>query len=411
MTLGSDHFTDLKWDRTRSILTLIGINLFFAVLLFMPSTRGFALVGLAILTTVMLHEAGHFVAAKWAGMKATEFFVGFGPRIWSFTKGETEYGIKAIPLGGYVKIIGMTDMDEVPEEDEPRTYRKARTYKKLIVIMAGVTVNMILAFLLFFTMFLGQGVVVDINEESAVIESALPGTPAYGIGLQEGDQIVAIGENEITTFDDLFVIVQKYDIGEQAEVTFIRDGKTITREVEFQEGFDNNGAPSGEPFLGVNRQVIYERPPVGEAATLAAKQIYFSVDLTIGRLTDRFSASGLSEYSSIVANGEYERQDRPKSVAGIVNTGGQLVNQNIWDLFALMAVVNIFLGLLNALPILPLDGGHAAVAIYESVASRIMKRPVKANYKKLIPVISAFVGVMILLMLSSLWLDVLEITS
>ena len=105
----------------------------------------------------MLHEFGHFIMAKRSGMKVTEFFVGFGPRIWSFRRGETEYGVKAIPAGGYVRIIGMNNLEEVDPEDEPRTYRNATTKNKLLTILAGVTVNLLIAYILFFVVIVGNG--------------------------------------------------------------------------------------------------------------------------------------------------------------------------------------------------------------------------------------------------------------
>ena len=117
MTFPGDHLeAHSNWSKARSntILTIILVAI--VVMLVNPTSRGYGLVGLAILITIMLHEAGHFIAARWAKMKATEFFVGFGPRIWSFKRGETEYGLKAIPLGGYVKIIGMTNLEEVHED-------------------------------------------------------------------------------------------------------------------------------------------------------------------------------------------------------------------------------------------------------------------------------------------------------
>ncbi|MSW28541.1 MAG: peptidase M50, partial [Actinobacteria bacterium] len=104
-------------------------------------------IAIGLIFTIMLHEAGHLIAAKRGGMKATEFFVGFGPRLWSFRRGETEYGIKAIPAGGYVRVIGMTNLEEVEPEDEARTYRSAPYKRKMVMILAGVTVNLLLAYL------------------------------------------------------------------------------------------------------------------------------------------------------------------------------------------------------------------------------------------------------------------------
>ena len=115
-----------------------------------PSTAITVAIIVGLILTIMLHEWGHYIAAKKSGMKVTEFFLGFGPRIWSFRKGETEYGIKAIPAGGYVRIIGMTNLEEVDPEDEPRTYRQATVGKRLITVLVGIIVNLSIALVLIF---------------------------------------------------------------------------------------------------------------------------------------------------------------------------------------------------------------------------------------------------------------------
>ena len=117
-----------------------------ALAVFVPGSRTPLLLVVGIILMVMLHEFGHYWTAKRSGMKVTEFFVGFGPRLWSFTRGETEYGVKAIPAGGYVRIIGMTNMEEIDPADEPRTFRQGTPGKRLVVILAGVTVNLVIAF-------------------------------------------------------------------------------------------------------------------------------------------------------------------------------------------------------------------------------------------------------------------------
>jgi RIP metalloprotease RseP len=117
-----------------------------ALAILSPGSRIPLAIVLGIVMMVMLHEAGHYIVAKRAGMKVTEFFLGFGPRLWSFRRGETEYGVKALPLGGYVRIIGMSNLEEVDPEDEPRTYRQGRYRDRMKVALAGVTVNLLNAF-------------------------------------------------------------------------------------------------------------------------------------------------------------------------------------------------------------------------------------------------------------------------
>src|SRR5437773_1650402 len=127
----------------------------------MSGTFGIVLFVLIILTVIVVHEAGHFTFAKLFRIKVEEFFVGFGPRLWSFRRGETEYGVKAILLGGYVRIIGMTNIEEVDPADEPRTFRAGSYKNRFIVVMAGVTVNVLLALVLFYAFFAARGTVYD----------------------------------------------------------------------------------------------------------------------------------------------------------------------------------------------------------------------------------------------------------
>ncbi len=409
--LGTDHFTNLHWGRARSITALVLIHVVFGLLLYFPTSRGYALVGLALMASVMLHEAGHFIAAKWAGMKATEFFVGFGPRIWSFTKGETEYGLKAIPLGGYVKIIGMTSAEEVDKEDEGRTYREGKTHKKLIVILAGVTVNLILAYLLIFSVLVFKGVAVDRADNRAVIETVNPNSPAAKAGIKPNDEIIAIDGERVESFDALAENIRAKNVGDEVEITYLRDGEEINARAELISAVNEKGESIDQPIIGVTPVFLYERVNPIEATTMTFDAMGNVVESSVNVIMNRFSASGLREYSQIVVEGDYERQDRPSSIAGIVDSGGFMVNQDIWVLLQLIGVVNIFLALLNLIPLLPLDGGHAAIAAFEGVASKVKKRKVTVDINKLMPITIAFVGFMLLITLGTLWLDLLQITS
>src|SRR5262249_55223802 len=153
-----------------------------------------------IVVMVMLHEAGHYITAKRAGMKVTEFFLGFGPRLWSFRRGETEYGVKALPLGGYVRIIGMSNLEDVDPEDERRTYRQARHRDRLKVALAVVTVNLLIAFLLFFVVIVGRGVADGVT---TTVSGIVPSSAAAAAGLKAGDRIVAVDGERITKWTTL----------------------------------------------------------------------------------------------------------------------------------------------------------------------------------------------------------------
>src|SRR5215469_13887459 len=136
---------------------------------------------------IIIHEAGHFLAAKAVGMRVERFFLFFGPTIWSFKRGETEYGIKAIPLGGYVKITGMNPEEDVPPEHEANAYFRKPVWKRILVVVAGPAVNIVLAFVIFFGVYQVQGK----TEAERGVEKVEPGTPAAKI-LRPGDRILAI---------------------------------------------------------------------------------------------------------------------------------------------------------------------------------------------------------------------------
>src|SRR5438270_13747000 len=140
---------------------LVRLAYFVAIVLILAIVTGFSpFLGVifALIAIVMLHEFGHFLTAKWAGMKVTEYFFGFGPKLWSVRRGETEYGIKALPLGGYVRIIGMNNLEQVDPADEPRTYRQQSFPKRMAVAVAGSFMHFVMAFILLFVLWAAVGV-------------------------------------------------------------------------------------------------------------------------------------------------------------------------------------------------------------------------------------------------------------
>ena len=193
-----------------------------ALVIVRPSTAvTVAIIG-GLVLTIMLHEFGHYVAAKKSGMKVTEFFLGFGPRIWSYRRGETEYGVKMIPAGGYVRIIGMTNLEEVDPEDEPRTYRQATTGKRLITVLAGIIVNLSIALVLVFGILVLHGP----EDVSTKVDSVAKGSPAAAAGFLSGDRIVAIDGKRIDNWDQVGKII-KPNKGNELTFTVERDGRDV----------------------------------------------------------------------------------------------------------------------------------------------------------------------------------------
>ena len=177
------------------LAVLIGGLLLLALVV--PGSRIPLIIVAGIVVMVMLHEAGHYFAARWAGMKATEFFLGFGrPKLFSFRRGETEFGVKPIALGGYVRIVGMTNLEDVDPEDEPRSFRQGTTGKRMVVILAGVTMNFLLAYVLFFIVIVGPGSGAGRAEYDALEHpgeqrgeaGGAPGRRPRGLGQRHRDQ-------------------------------------------------------------------------------------------------------------------------------------------------------------------------------------------------------------------------------
>ncbi len=398
-----DPLDDAPPVETRKAVTGVAVMLVGIALLVLARPSSWVTISIVIglILTIMLHEAGHLVMAKRAGMKATEFFVGFGPRIWSFRKGETEYGVKAIPAGGYVRIIGMSNLEETDPQDEPRTYRAATTGKKLKVILAGVTVNLLIAYILFFVVIVGNGEFVPGHS----IDSVQKGMPAAVVGLKPGDKVVAVDGNRITNWDELGKNVRP-NAGQQITVTVVRHGEPLQVTVTPVK-------VDGVGKLGVVPNSVRHTYSVLEAIPQSFNWMGRATAATVGGLAKVFSPSGVEKYSKTVTNpngkGSFSNQERPRSIVGIVADGGSIVGGSVWVLLVLLATINLFLALFNLIPLLPFDGGHAAVAIYESIASKVTGRAVRVDYRRLMPITAAVLVVVLALGLSTMYLDVRNI--
>ncbi|TMK62303.1 MAG: PDZ domain-containing protein, partial [Actinobacteria bacterium] len=226
--------------RAATIALLTVVALLIVVAIVSSGSRALLALIVGFVALIMIHEAGHFITAKWAGMKATEFFLGFGPRLWSFRRGETEYGVKALPLGGYVRIIGMHNLEEVDPEDEPRTFRSAPFGKRMVVILAGVTMNLILAVFLFYGAFLDRGVITD--QPTTTVSQVVAKSAAAKAGFRTGDRIVAVDEKRVTGWSSLKHAIEARG-GKSTTFTVVRHGGTTNLQARLRT--DN-----GKGFLG-----------------------------------------------------------------------------------------------------------------------------------------------------------------
>jgi membrane-associated protease RseP (regulator of RpoE activity) len=360
---------------------------------------GGIIVLLGIVSMVMIHEAGHFFAAKAFGMKATEFFFGFGPRLWSTTKGETEYGVKAIPLGGYVRIVGMNPYEDVPPEDEGRTYRERPFWQKSIVVLAGVASHFVVAFFLFFMVFTLIGVSTLVPTVSSVQAAFDDGTstPAVLAGLDEGDSILSLDGVQTSEWSQLVEAIAARP-GETVTLSVQRDGQIIAIEATLASIDDEAGGKRG--YLGVSPTAQKERvnPIVGVGR--AGGAIGEAVVVSTQGMWQLFT--GLGDLIGATISGDTDGIDdvRPASPIGLVRIGAQTQDLGIGFTLELVALINVFVGLFNVIPIYPLDGGHFSVALYERIRGR------EADVRKLAPVAAAVVIFMVLLGVLAIYLDI-----
>ncbi len=250
-----------------------------ALVVLLGVTQGISMliVVAAIVVMIFLHELGHYVMAKRAGMLVTEFFLGFGPRVWSFHRGETEYGIKAIPAGAYVKIIGMSNLEEVEPELESRTYRQASFPQRIGVAVAGSTMHFLLAFLLLFFQFAFIG---DPTTEQWAVGDITPGSAAEAAGLQEGDQIRSFDGAEVPTFDDFRAAIADARPG-VSELVVLRDGEQIVVPVTLSQRAKLIGTIGEDVDVVDNGERLLVGDPFEEGKAAAAGMIGGSTLVTV----------------------------------------------------------------------------------------------------------------------------------
>ncbi len=372
----------------------------------------------ALLFSVMVHEFGHYITARKFGMKVTEFFLGFGKRIWSTQRGETEFGIKAIPAGGYCKISGMTVRDEMDLGEENRAFIRASSGKKLIVLGAGSFLHFVLGFLILIILFIGVGtsqITSQVSQVSECIpisteacsETSIP-SPAKAAGIQPGDYIIAINNKAVTDWSkDVDLIRQS--AGQELTLSIMRNGEKITinatpvrREV--------NGQARG--ILGIINEVASVRSDpisaVKDSASVSREFLTSSVKALVA-LPAKIPALWGQTFQGAErdANGLV-------GIVGVASVSGQVTasDQMTWTerigaFLLIVASLNFFVGIFNLLPILPLDGGHMAVAIADEIRAifarlRRKPRPAPIDVNKLTPVtmvVFIFLAILTLMLL------------
>lgn len=463
-----------------------------------------------LLFVLFMHEFGHYLTARASGMKVTEFFLGFGPKIWSFNRGETEYGVKAIPAGAYVRIMGMTNLDEIDPAEEHRTYRSQSYWKRMMTICAGSAMHFLMALVALVVLFAsygyqgfsgppwvvgqvvggstadsvgiepgdqilsinGQGfdnwdgfgdvvtaldpgpitVELERNGERSTVQGTLgpraqdvildgfglimieedarlgwevsyvwPGDPADRFGLEAGDVMVAAGGVDRPSQFTLAAMLFERN-GQDVTFDLIRDGESI----QVTNAVELNSSPAFRGFFGVGPVLVDQPDPSASESIGLAFDDFATVSRT--NVTGLAGAINPARWLGLTDDEVVERRatmilpsqgnqaplpqpvdedgNRPVSMIGIGRLFAE--SESVDQVLFLFVVVNIFIGIFNLVPLLPLDGGHAAIATYERIRGLATGTRHRVDAAKLIPVTWV---VMLLLVGLGVWAAVLDIVS
>jgi membrane-associated protease RseP (regulator of RpoE activity) len=335
-------------------------------------------------------------------MKATQFFLFMGPKLWSFRRGETEYGFRAYPVGAFVRIIGMNNLDEVDPADEPRAYRNKSYPRRMLVITAGSLMHMLIAIALIFGVYAVNGRRVETGRVG--IGSVEAGFPANVAGVEPGDIVLSI-DGVVPTSPDAFVTqIRSHHPGEPVTLVLDRDGATITKVVGLGSN-PTSGDGFGKAFLGVSSgtEVSWNNESIASAGIHSIRDVGPVMWQSVGGVVKVLNPVNIIGH---LTGSNTDLNTRPTTVVGISKLSASIGDEaGFGGLLLTLAAVNVFVGLLNLFPVLPFDGGHAAIATYERLRSRRGRAPYRADIAKMIPVAMAMIGVLAMLFITGLYLD------
>lgn len=405
---------------------------------------------LGIGVSIGLHEIGHLTPAKLFGVKVTQYMVGFGPTIWSRRRGETEYGVKAIPLGGYIRMIGMFPprpgdkagmirssstgrfsqlADQMREDayehiaprDADRVFYKLPTWKKVVIMFGGPLMNLVIALVLLIIIACGIGLPVQQSAKIAAVQSCTPTaagttvtdcgaagrTAAAAAGVRPGDRIVSINGTKITSTTDFTAIVRSHP-GKQIPLVVERDGKNVTLQVTPKLQRMPEQDSNGTQVVNWKGEVEYQDVGIIGASIGGTyrneRQSLPAAIGTFGSALERTSSVFVKIPQKMVGvwnaafSGGTRDQYSPQSVVGVGRTAGDVTESKyastqdkIVMLLLILASLNMALFVFNMVPLLPLDGGHIAGALWEAVKRRIARArgitgPVYADVAKALPI-------------------------
>ena len=349
---------------------------------------------LALSALVAFHEFGHFWVARRSGVKVLKFSIGFGPKLIGRQIGETEYLISAIPLGGYVKMLGEDSGEEISEEDKRRSFSHAPLYKRFAIVAAGPVFNLLLAYLIF-TLWLATGAplfVPSFADLAPTVETVVPGDPAEVAGVRSGDKIIQIGDKHINTWNEMTDIVKRSP-GKPLPVVVERDGRkeTLTIVPRARKETQNDGTEI----------------EIGQIGITKANKALLGGDNPLLAPVDGLRATwGWTELTVIGIWKMITREISADNIGGpitIAKISGDAASQGFSNYIFLIAILSINLGVLNLLPIPVLDGGHLAFFTLEA----ILRRPVGIRSREVAQQIGIFL--LICLMLYAFRNDILNI--
>ena len=349
---------------------------------------------------VVLHEFGHYISARRSKIAVSEFFVGFGPKVFSFKRGNTEYGLKAVPLGGYVKIPGMDESEDTTGYESSEVFHTAKWTTKFYIAISGILVNFLTAWLILFAILTTNGVnipTLEILNTGASVEGNI-NSPSVNAGLLPGDKIVLFSEVPIASWDELVSIIEE-NPGKEVSITYLRNGNLLVSKTVLESRILNNKEVG---YLGVTPAIENEKIGIISAfkstTILEAQMTVAAVD---GIIT-LFSPDNIKTLLGTYTGQEVPDEVRPLSPIGLAQAGNQIAADSYVNLFSLLAFVNIFLAVFNALPFIPLDGGRVVLALIEGVTGK------KVSDKKLYPIAAVVVGIFIFLGVTAFYLDITQ---
>lgn len=430
---------------------------------------GITIFVLVIAFSIAFHEWGHFVTARRYGVKVSEFMVGFGPLLWGRRRGETTYGLKAIPVGGYVRILGMfppakgspanmvpatttgrfttmieqaraDSMVEIAPADADRVFYKLPPRRRIVVMLAGPVMNLILAVVLFTIVLAGIG----LPQTTTTINSVVPcvptaefpsgqataggscpvgsqPTPANSADIRPGDVLVAVDGVAVSQWSDLRSALADLGPQDTVQLTLERDGATVSTPVGLARAvypvLDDRGRPTGEtesrPMVGLMPTAAYVPLSVAEVPgymwdiTVRSVQALANLPVRVVELAQ-----------TLATNGERD-PDGPVSVVGVSRLGGEIaaldqpIKAKTAAFLGIAASLNLFLFLFNLLPLLPLDGGHVAAAAWESARSRLARLrrlpdPGPVDTARMLPVTYAVAAVLLVTGVIVIFADIVK---